>query len=107
MNRDYCVTLANGPTCEKPQGGRVGNAIDSLSNSSYRLDKLVDELTDLILHPRPQAPADQQVCGAPKDFELTLVHQISRITARTDDTIDRLEMAVNVIRENLSGIKLD
>ena len=86
------------------EASRVGVALDTLCGRVHHLEKLAEELIDLIQYPQPAPCNPDGVLGA---NEPTLHQQINRIDSRVDDVTQRLTLAVDIIRQNLDGIKLD
>jgi len=81
--------------------GRVVQSLNGLSNSIYRLERMLDELHDLIRNPEPIPGSLDCTCSE------SLIDRIKLLNERSDDAAIKLESVINIIRYNLSGIKLD
>ena len=104
MNYDK-TQLGNSPSCEakSPQNSSVESALDNITGRVNDLSNLAEDIINLIQSPQP-IPCEP---ATPFPSDPNLAQIINRIGSRADDTVQRLALVVDIIRQNLGGIKLD
>lgn len=84
--------------------GKVEDSLDMLSERIQRLEKLAEDLVNLVSY---SADIPNSLEGVPTNNEPTLYQRINRADSRIDDVNARLALTIDIINQNFGSIKLD